>query len=87
MALASLHRYGLQSQALNFKILCIKALAASATSGITDTAVAAQHVTAGMLLSSFEVRGKLPMVLDCVTNSLHAGSVVLGVGWSMAVVR
>jgi len=55
LALSSLHRYGLQSQAADLKISAIAALAAASKSNIGPKE-AIQHVAAGMLLCSFEVR-------------------------------
>ncbi|KAI1474606.1 fungal-specific transcription factor domain-containing protein [Daldinia eschscholtzii] len=54
LALSSLHRHDVHSQAVELKISALKSLAAAAGShfGITE---AAQHVAAGMLLCSFEV--------------------------------
>ncbi|KAG6359404.1 hypothetical protein INS49_012925 [Diaporthe citri] len=56
LALSSLHRYGVQSQAVKLKIASLKALAAAANSegklGVTEVI---QHIAAGMLLCSFEV--------------------------------
>ena len=57
LALSSLHRYGLQLQAAQLKISAIKALVASSEGGI-GVMEAAQHIAAGMLLCSFEVRLK-----------------------------
>ncbi|KAL4919514.1 hypothetical protein BDW62DRAFT_216928 [Aspergillus aurantiobrunneus] len=54
LGLSSLHRYGLQSQAVEFKIATIKALRAASDREI-GTAEAIQHVAAGMLLCSFEI--------------------------------
>ena len=54
LAFASLHRYGLQSQAFELKISSIKALAAASGSNAGDVEVI-QHVATGMLLCSFEV--------------------------------
>ena len=54
LGLSSLHRYGLQVQAIEFKIAAIKALAA-ASNGHIGAAEAIQHVAAGMLLCSFEI--------------------------------
>jgi hypothetical protein len=56
LAVSSQHRDGLQSQALSFKTSAISALVKSAESGALGTTEAAQHVAAGMLLCSFEVR-------------------------------
>lgn len=57
LALSSLHRYGVQSQAVELKISSLKALAAASISetslGVTEVI---QHIAAGMLLCSFEVR-------------------------------
>ncbi|OJD13649.1 hypothetical protein AJ78_05906 [Emergomyces pasteurianus Ep9510] len=54
LGLSSLHRYGLQGQAIEFKIAAIKALAAASNSHI-GAVEAIQHVAAGMLLCSFEI--------------------------------
>ncbi|EEP76440.1 predicted protein [Uncinocarpus reesii 1704] len=54
LGLSSLHRYGLQGQAIEFKISAIEALAAASNSAI-GTAEAIQHVAAAMLLCSFEI--------------------------------
>jgi hypothetical protein len=56
LALSSLHRYGVQSQAMELKISSLKALAiASASEGSFGAKEVMQHVAAGMLLCSFEV--------------------------------
>ncbi|KAH8693985.1 fungal-specific transcription factor domain-containing protein [Talaromyces proteolyticus] len=55
LAVASQHRDGLQCRAVQFKISAISALAKSAENGTLSTTEAAQHVTAGMLLCSFEI--------------------------------
>ncbi|KAF2792186.1 hypothetical protein K505DRAFT_350782 [Melanomma pulvis-pyrius CBS 109.77] len=54
LALSSLHRYGVQTQAFQLKIATIKALAAATTCNLTAREVI-QHAAAGMLLCSFEV--------------------------------
>lgn len=54
LALSSLHRYGVQAQAINLKILSLRALAAAAK-GVFGCKEVSQHVAAGMLLCSFEV--------------------------------
>jgi hypothetical protein len=54
LALSSLHRYGVQSQALELKISSLKALAAASHADL-GTKEAIQHVATGMLLCSFEV--------------------------------
>ncbi|KAL2133151.1 hypothetical protein VTI74DRAFT_2812 [Chaetomium olivicolor] len=54
LALSSLHRHGVHSQAIRLKISAIKALAA-ASGNPMDAIEAMQHVAAGMLLCSFEI--------------------------------
>lgn len=54
LALSSLHRYGVQTQAFRLKIATIKALAAATTCNLTAREIM-QHAAAGMLLCSFEV--------------------------------
>ncbi|KAI1311765.1 fungal-specific transcription factor domain-containing protein [Xylaria venustula] len=55
LALSSLHRDGLQLQAVQHKTAAVGALAASAKKGVLITTEAAQHVAANMLLCSFEI--------------------------------
>jgi hypothetical protein len=55
LALSSLHRYGVQTQAFRLKIATIKALAAAATTIDLTAREVIQHAAAGMLLCSFEV--------------------------------
>ncbi|KAI0970743.1 fungal-specific transcription factor domain-containing protein [Xylaria arbuscula] len=55
LALSSLHRDGLQLQAVQHKTVAVGALAASAKNGVLTTTEAAQHVAANMLLCSFEI--------------------------------
>ncbi|KAI2618208.1 fungal-specific transcription factor domain-containing protein [Hypoxylon sp. NC1633] len=54
LALSSLHRYGVQTQAVELKISALRALAAASESDISAKE-AIQHVAAGMLLCSFEI--------------------------------
>lgn len=54
LALSSLHRYGIQVQAIELKISSLNALAAASMSNFGAKEVI-QHVAAGMLLCSFEV--------------------------------
>lgn len=56
LAFSSLHRHGLQSQACELKISALGALAATSESEELDTEGAVQHIAAGMLLYSFEVK-------------------------------
>lgn len=55
LALSSLHRHDVHSQAVEYKIRAIEALAAASSNSALDTIEAMQHVAAGMLLCSFEV--------------------------------
>ncbi|KAI1112719.1 fungal-specific transcription factor domain-containing protein [Nemania sp. NC0429] len=55
LALASLHRDGLQLQATRHKTVAVGALGASAKTGIQTTTEATQHLAANMLLCSFEI--------------------------------
>ncbi|KAG8168375.1 hypothetical protein KVR01_001124 [Diaporthe batatas] len=56
LALSSLHRHGVQSQAMKLKISSLKALAAaSVAENSLDLELVIQHVATGMLLCSFEV--------------------------------
>ncbi|KAL6238510.1 hypothetical protein BDW75DRAFT_247235 [Aspergillus navahoensis] len=54
LGLSSLHRYGVQTQAFEFKVSAIKSLKAASHTSI-GAAEALQHVAAGMLLCSIEI--------------------------------
>ncbi|KAL5342848.1 fungal-specific transcription factor domain-containing protein [Aspergillus crustosus] len=54
LCLASVHRYGLQSQAMSHKIASIRSLKLASTNEIGGTE-ATQHVAAGMLLCTIEI--------------------------------
>ncbi|PMD55003.1 uncharacterized protein K444DRAFT_568912 [Hyaloscypha bicolor E] len=56
LAFSSLHRHGLQEQAVELKISALKALAAASEGVEFDTEKIVQHVAAGMLLYSFEIQ-------------------------------
>lgn len=56
LAFSSLHKHGVQSQAAELKISALSALATAAQGDELSTTEAVQHVAAGMLLYSFEVR-------------------------------
>ncbi len=56
LAVSQCHRGGDQRRAIQFKVSAINALAASARNTVLETREAIQHVAAGMLLCSFEVR-------------------------------
>nr|A0A1J0HSR1.1 RecName: Full=Transcription factor iacI; AltName: Full=Iso-A82775C biosynthesis cluster protein I [Pestalotiopsis fici W106-1]APC57600.1 regulator [Pestalotiopsis fici] len=55
LAFSSLHRYGLQPQALELKITALGSLAKGSFTPGLGTKETIEHIAAGMLLSSFEV--------------------------------
>ncbi|KAI1819499.1 fungal-specific transcription factor domain-containing protein [Xylaria intraflava] len=55
LAFSSLHRHGMQSQALELKVAALEALGASESTNL-DTAKLVHHIAALMLLYSFEVQ-------------------------------
>jgi hypothetical protein len=55
LAFSSLHRYGLQSQALELKIAALGRLAEGSFAPSLSAKETIQHITTGMLLCSFEV--------------------------------
>ncbi|KAF7175189.1 hypothetical protein CNMCM7691_006593 [Aspergillus felis] len=55
LAFSSLHRYGLQSQALELKIAALGSLAKGSAAPSLCAKTTMQHIAAGMLLCSFEV--------------------------------
>ncbi|KAK7398430.1 hypothetical protein QQX98_012181 [Neonectria punicea] len=55
LAFSSLHRYGLNEQAVQLKIQALQSLSASVTDEPLASAKAAQHVAASMLLGAFEI--------------------------------
>lgn len=59
LAFSALHRHDVHSQATELKISAIRALTVASKSEI-GTTEAIQHVAAGMLLCSYEVRASLP---------------------------
>ncbi|KAK4060850.1 transcriptional regulator family: Fungal Specific TF [Trichoderma aggressivum f. europaeum] len=63
LALASLHRYGLQRQAVQYKMVALKAMKDSVTSIIKGVDIS-QHIAAGMLLCSFEVSDPFLKMMD-----------------------
>lgn len=75
LALASLHRSGLQTQAAELKIAALKALSA-ASNRVIGTMETLQHVAAGMLLCSFEV---CMIMSHPLTNSIHVANLI----WSL----
>lgn len=55
LAYSSLHRYSLQSQALELKVAALSSLARASTSSSMCVVTATEHIVAGMLLCSFEI--------------------------------
>lgn len=55
LAFSSLHRYGINEDAVQLKIQAIRSLSAAVGEKPLGLAQAAQHVAASMLLGSFEV--------------------------------
>lgn len=55
LAFASLHRHGVNEQALQLKVQAIQSLSASVAGEPLASAQATQHVAASMLLGAFEV--------------------------------
>ncbi|KAI1319311.1 hypothetical protein F5Y16DRAFT_391055 [Xylariaceae sp. FL0255] len=56
LAMSSLHRYGLQSRSLEFKIAAIRSLAVASQCAI-GTREIIQHIAAAMILGSIEILG------------------------------
>ncbi|KAF3345841.1 hypothetical protein VD0002_g7199 [Verticillium dahliae] len=85
MAFASLHRYGLQSQALELKVAALGSLAQEPRAPSLGVEATLQHAATGMLLCSFEMHqssstsGHWPFYLGgvkavfgaCSTKTLH----------------
>lgn len=65
LAFSSLHRYGMQSQALELKVSALEALGVSRSANL-DKATVIHHVAACMLLYSFEVQQSSPSSGDWV---------------------
>ncbi|SPO03144.1 uncharacterized protein DNG_05826 [Cephalotrichum gorgonifer] len=55
LAFSSLHRYGVQSQAVELKIAALRSLAEASAAPSLDVKETMQHIGAGMLLCSYEV--------------------------------
>ncbi|KAL8997448.1 MAG: hypothetical protein Q9169_003311 [Polycauliona sp. 2 TL-2023] len=81
MAFSSLHRYGLQSQALEAKIAALGSLAEGSFEPSLGAIGAIQHIGTGMLLCSFEVHqasctsGQWTQYLDGVKTVINASSI------------
>jgi hypothetical protein len=62
LALSSLHRHGVQPEAIRLQSEALKLLDKSARNGLSEQDVI-QHIAAGMLLCTFEVRQSLHTTL------------------------
>ena len=71
-AFASLHRNGLQQQAVQLKIAALQCLSASTKEALGSPAEAAQQVAASMLLGAFEVsREKYTLSLSSDAHTIY----------------
>ncbi|KAL8942492.1 MAG: hypothetical protein Q9216_001636 [Gyalolechia sp. 2 TL-2023] len=81
MAFSSLHRYGLQSQAVEAKIAALGSLAQGSFEPSFGAIEAIQHIGTGMLLCSFEVHqasctsGQWTQYLEGVKTVINASSI------------
>ena len=81
IAFSSLHRYGLQSQAVEAKIAALGSLAQGSFEPSFGAIEAIQHIGTGMLLCSFEVHqasstsGQWTQYLDGVKTVINATSI------------
>ena len=81
LAFSSLHRYGLQSQALELKIAALGNLAKASAAPSLGAKATIQHTATGMLLCSFEVHqssctsGQWTFYLGGVKTVLNASSI------------
>ena len=81
LAFSSLHRYGLQSQALELKTAALGCLAKSSAAPSLGARATMQHIATGMLLCSFEVHessctsGQWTIYLGGVKTVLNAFSI------------
>jgi hypothetical protein len=81
LAFSSLHRYGLQSQALELKIAALGSLANGQAARSLCATATMQHIATGMLLCSFEVHqstctsGQWTSYLGGVKTVLNASSI------------
>lgn len=81
LAFSSLHRYGLQSQALELKIAALGSLAKASAAPSLGAKATMQHTATGMLLCSFEVHqssstsGQWTFYLGGVKTVLNASSI------------
>lgn len=71
LAFSSLHRSGLQTQAVQLKISALEFLSSSGRGKLLSPAEGAQHVAASMLLGAFEVRTQHQMLPRQYTYQLR----------------
>ncbi|KAL9082952.1 MAG: hypothetical protein Q9165_008715 [Trypethelium subeluteriae] len=80
LAFASLHRYGLQSQALELKVAALGSLTKGSAAPSLGAQATIQHAAAGMLLCSFEIHqssftsGQWTFYLGLVKTVLNSSS-------------
>lgn len=80
LAFASLHRYGLQAQALELKIAALGSLSTGSETASFGSEATLEHIATGMLLCSFELHqsswttGQWMSYLNGVRMVLHASS-------------
>lgn len=79
IAFSSLHRYGLQSQAVEAKIAALGSLAQGSFEPSYGAIGAIQHIGTGMLLCSFEIHqassGQWTQYLDGIKTVINASSI------------
>ena len=81
LAFSSLHRYGVQSQALELKVAALGSLAKASAAPNLSAKATMQHTATGMLLCSFEVHqlsctsGQWTIYLSGVKTVLNAASI------------
>lgn len=74
LSFSSLHRSGLNQQAIQLKISALQCLSAPVRGGRLSLTEAAQHVAASMLLSAFEVSGQqmyTPAKKSTISAQMH----------------
>jgi hypothetical protein len=64
LAFSSLHRYGINEQAMQLKVKAIQSLSASVAGEPAASAQTAQHIAASMLLGAFEVSYRVKSIYE-----------------------
>lgn len=80
LAFASLHRHGINEQALQLKVQAIQSLSASVAGEPLASAQAAQHVAASMLLGAFEILNPLEASGEWLVHTWGAVDMIQGTG-------